>query len=84
MNRLSKEIQTANDEIEKFGAHIQKLKDSIRQKDKHLTLIDDNVKLRNFEKELDQLEGEKLTLDKLFTEVIENESSDPLDISIYK
>lgn len=46
----------------------------MKEREHNLKLVDDNLKLKEFEKELEGLEGEKDSLSKALNEIVENES----------
>ena len=52
----------------------------MKDREHNLKLVDDNLKLKEYEKELEGLEGEKDSLSKALAEIVENESNDFLFI----
>lgn len=62
------------DEITHHNNQLQKLKETVKERDQHLKLIEDNISLKTYEQDIEKLRKELERLNQSIKEYLENES----------
>lgn len=73
-DKYSAEVQRIGNEIAHLNLNLQKLKDSLKDKDDHLQLIQNNITLKEYEQDFEKLKTDHDKLSQAMKEYSENES----------